>query len=132
MIPYAQQHEPDNVVTLTLFLHMPSDLHIFLCTGYVDMRKSIDGLISIVEDDYGLNPFAKSIFCFCGRRADRMKMLFFNGDCFMLMLRRMEEMRFQWPRRDGEMWQLSQFHFINLLKGEKITESNALRIFHRL
>ncbi len=132
MIPFAEIHQPDNAVTLSLIANMPSDLQIFLCTGYVDLRKSIDGLSAVIEDDYGLNPFSKSIYCFCGRRADRSKMLFFDGNCFILLLWRMEEIRFQWPRKDGEMWQLTHYHFVKLLKGEKISEADALRIFPRL
>lgn len=132
MIPFAQRYQPDNVVSLTLFANLPSDLRFFICTGYVDLRKSIDGLVAIVEDEYGLNPFSKSLYCFCGRRADRQKMLFFDGNCFMLMLRRMEEIRFQWPRKDGEMWELSYYHFIKLLNGEKLSASDALGIFPRL
>ena len=43
--------------------------HVYLCTGYTDLRKGIDGLISIVTGTFGLDPTeAGSIFLFCGRR----------------------------------------------------------------
>ena len=55
--------------------------HVYLCTGYTDLRKGIDGLISIVTGTFGLDPTeAGSIFLFCGRRNDRMKVLLYvNG-----------------------------------------------------
>ena len=46
--------------------------HIYLVTGYTDMRKSIDGLMAIVRDTYELDPYSNSVFLFCGRRADRI------------------------------------------------------------
>ena len=50
--------------------------HIYLCAGYTDLRKGIEGLISIVSATFGLDPTdAGSIFLFCGRRNDRMKAL---------------------------------------------------------
>ena len=47
--------------------------HVYLCTGYTDLRKGIDGLISIVTGTFGLDPTeAGSIFLFCGRRTKAM------------------------------------------------------------
>lgn len=53
--------------------------HIYLVTGYTDMRKNIDGLIAIVCDTYELDPYSNSVFLFCGRRADRIKVLHYEG-----------------------------------------------------
>ena len=54
--------------------------HIYLCAGYTDLRKGIEGLISIVSATFGLDPTdAGSIFLFCGRRNDRMKALLYQG-----------------------------------------------------
>ena len=59
--------------------------HVYLCTGYTDLRKGIDGLISIVTGTFGLDPTeAGSIFLFCGRRNDRMKVLLYEGDGWLL------------------------------------------------
>jgi hypothetical protein len=63
--------------------------HIFLCTRYTDLRKGIDGLISIVTGTFGLDPTeAGSIFLFCGRRNDRMKVLLYEGDGWLLCYKR--------------------------------------------
>ena len=132
MIRYAQNHQPDNVQTMTLFSNLPHDLEVFLCAGYTDLRKSIDGLIGIVEDGYGLNARSKTFYCFCGRRADRMKILFFDGDSYTLLLRRTEGMRYHWPRASEEMWKLSRLGFNKLMRGESLNENDALRIFEKL
>lgn len=53
---------------------------IYIATGYTDMRKFIDGLAAIVQKNFELNPFQNSLFLFCGRKRDRMKALYFEGD----------------------------------------------------
>ena len=45
--------------------------HIYLCTGYTDLRRGIDGLIAVVNAEFKLDPTeSDSIFLFCGRRCD--------------------------------------------------------------
>ena len=50
--------------------------HIYLCTGYTDLRRGIDGLIAVLNAEFKLDPTeSDSIFLFCGRRCDRIKAL---------------------------------------------------------
>ncbi len=46
---------------------------IYIVTSYTDMRKSIDGLCSIISDTFHMDPNAKALYLFCGRRCDRIK-----------------------------------------------------------
>jgi transposase len=46
--------------------------HIYLVTGYTDMRRSIDGLCVIIEDQLRMNPYTNSRFLFCGKRRERI------------------------------------------------------------
>ena len=59
---------------------------IYLVTGYTDMRKSIDGLMTIIKSTYSLDPYSNALFLFCGRRCDRLKALHFDklsaGFCY--------------------------------------------------
>ena len=75
--------------------------HIYLACGYTDLRRGIDGLAGIVEREFQLDPFSDSLFLFCGRRKDRIKALYWEGDGFLLLYKRLEEGTFQWPRNEG-------------------------------
>ena len=58
---------------------------IYLACGYTDMRKSIDGLAAVVQQQFNLNPFQPALFLFCGKRCDRLKALLWEGDGFVLL-----------------------------------------------
>ena len=51
----------------------------FIACGYTDMRKQIDGLAAVVELQFGKKLDETSVFLFCGRRADRIKALYWDG-----------------------------------------------------
>ena len=53
---------------------------IYLVTGRTDMRKSFDGLMAVIRDNFQMDPFSNAVFLFCGRRNDRMKVLLYEGD----------------------------------------------------
>ena len=53
--------------------------NIYIACGYTDMRKSIDGLAAVVQQHFRLDPFSKSLFLFCGKRRDRIKVLLWEG-----------------------------------------------------
>jgi len=61
------------------------------------MRKSIDGLAVLVREGFDLDPFSPSLFVFCNRQRDRLKILYWEHNGFWLFYRRLERGRFQWP-----------------------------------
>ena len=69
--------------------------HVFLACGFTDMRKSIDGLAAIVQQNFQLDPFSNALFIFCGRRHDRLKALLWCGDGFLLLYKRLDNGRFR-------------------------------------
>lgn len=63
------------------------------------MRKSINGLATIVEQEMTLDPFAETLFVFCNRARDKVKILSWEKNGFILWYKRLEKQRFHWPDR---------------------------------
>ena len=59
--------------------------HIYIVCGYTDMRKSIDGLCAVIQDQLQMNPSGSSLFLFCGRLCDRIKSLLKESDGYVLI-----------------------------------------------
>lgn len=74
--------------------------NIYIVCGKIDMRKGIDGLATMVQDSFELDPYGDSIFLFSGRSKDRYKCLYFDGDGFAMLYKRLDTSRFQWPRNE--------------------------------
>ena len=90
---------------------------IYLRTGYTDMRKQLDGLVDIIQYSFQLDPYSNSLFLFCGRRADRIKAVHYEGDGFCLFYKRYENGRLKWPRTGEEARQISHQQLRWLLEG---------------
>jgi transposase len=71
---------------------------VYLACGATDMRRSIDGLAAIVQECFRLDPFSASLFVFCNRQMNRMKILRWEHNGFWLYYRRLEKGRFRWPK----------------------------------
>ena len=78
----------------------PSDIYLYL--GNVDFRKSINGLIVVVEQQIALNPFRDALFVFCNKKRDKLKILYWDKTGFALWYKRLEKHRFKWPT-DAEL-----------------------------
>lgn len=101
--------------------------HIYLACGSTDMRKSIDGLAAVVQQNFRLDPFSNSLFLFCGRKANRIKVLYWEGDGFILLYKRLEDGRFQWPRSQEEVRKISDQELRWLLEGLSIDQPKAVK-----
>jgi transposase len=91
------------------------------------MRRSIDGLAAIVQQVFKLDPCERNLFLFCGRSNDRLKALFWEGDGFVLLYKRLESGCFQWPRRESEARLITERQLRWLLEGLKTDQPKALR-----
>ena len=74
---------------------------VYLYAGFVDIRKSIDGLAALIEQETELSPFETTLFAFCNRQRGKIKLLQWERNGFVLWYKRLEKFRFQWP--DSEM-----------------------------
>lgn len=100
---------------------------IYIAVGHTDMRKSIDGLAAIVQQNFKMDPFNNNLFIFCGRQSDRIKALYWEGDGFVLLYKRLEGGRFQWPRDEGEVRKITSQEFRWLLEGLSINQPRAVK-----
>jgi transposase len=71
---------------------------IYLACGATDMRKSTNGLMTIVKESFSLDPFNADIYVFCNRNRDRLKILEWDTDGFWLYFKRLEKGHFKWPQ----------------------------------
>ncbi|MDE7203252.1 MAG: IS66 family insertion sequence element accessory protein TnpB [Lachnospiraceae bacterium] len=101
---------------------------IYIVCGYTDMRRSIDGLCAIVEHQLHMDPRKSAVYLFCGRRCDRIKLLMWDRDGFLLLYKRMEvEGRFRWPRNQTEARLLTWQQFDWLMSGLEIEQPKAFK-----
>jgi len=81
---------------------LPSAVRIYLATGAVDLRKSIDGLGAIVSER-GHDLYSGHLYVFVSRRGDRLKILTWSAGGFLLLYKRLERGRFRMPKiRDDQ------------------------------
>lgn len=105
---------------------------IYLACGYTDLRLGIDGLAALVEQQFELNPFENALFLFCGRRTDRIRALYWEGDGFLLLYKRLEAGKFQWPRNGQEVRELTMQQYRWLMEGLQIDQPCAHRPLYGL
>ena len=70
---------------------------VYLAAGPTDLRKGITGLAVLAQDVLRKNPCSGAVFAFRGRRGDRLKLLYFDGQGFCLYYKVLERGRFPWP-----------------------------------
>jgi len=83
-------------------LNINCNIKIYLCTGCTDMRKGINGL-SILAQSLLSKEFALgAMFVFRGKRADKVKILWFDGQGFCLFYKCLDSGKFVWPSCEGK------------------------------
>lgn len=100
---------------------------IYIVTGRTDMRKSFDGLMAVIRDTYQMDPYANAVYLFCGRKRNTMKALYFDKDGFVILQKRIDNGRFQWPARESEVRPLTRQEFRWLMEGLSVEQPKAIR-----
>ena len=100
---------------------------VYLVCGYTDLRCGIDGLASIVQQNFKMNPYERNVlFLFCGRKTDRIKGLLFEGDGYLLLYKRLEAGKFRWPRSHEEARMISHQQYVWLMEGLSIEQKKLI------
>jgi transposase len=99
--------------------------HVYLACGRTDMRKSIDGLATLVLSKFQLDPHQPALFLFCGRRKDRIKGLLWDETGFLLLYKRLENGQYQWPDTPEDLLEISEQQLRWLTEGLSISQPKA-------
>ena len=107
-------------------LTLPPGTQVFVATSSVDGRKGINGLSALVRTQFSEDPLSGQMFVFFSRRADRVRVLYWDRDGYVMIIKRLEKGRFRVP------WQSATGHVVLeaaelLLVLEGIDLKNATR-----
>jgi transposase len=95
----------------------PSQADVYIAIGHTDMRKSINGLCQLVNDNFDSDIFSGNLFAFCNRRRDIIKILFWDYNGFCIWHKRLENDQFRWPKSEREVIDINSQQMSWLLAG---------------
>lgn len=111
-----------------MFVEPPA---VYLHREPVDFRQSINGLSALVEGTLGHSPLSGALFLFCNRHRNKLKLLYWDRTGFALWYKRLEEARFQWPRRwPDTVITLTEDQLHGLLQGYDIAHLQPHKNLH--
>ena len=92
-------------------------LRVMVATKPVDFRKGAEGLAAMVREAMGADPFSGTVYVFRARRADRVKLIYWDGTGVCLFAKRLEDGRFCWPNIEDGVIRLSAAQLSALVEG---------------
>jgi len=92
-------------------------VRIVVATKPVDFRKGHDGLAALVQNELRKKPFTGTVFVFRSKRADRLKLLYWDGSGLVMTYKRLEENSFVWPAIRNGILSLNHAQFEALFAG---------------
>jgi transposase len=86
-------------------LTLPPGISVLVATARVDGRKGIDGLAAIVRSQFAEDPLSGAMYVFFTRRGDRVRVLYFDRDGYVLVTKRLEKgvYRVPWENAEGRV-----------------------------
>jgi transposase len=94
-----------------------SGVRVLIATKPVDFRKGMDGLAAMVKKHLGADPFSGAIFVFRAKRADRVKLIVWDGTGLCLFAKRLEQGTFRWPKIEDGTMRLTPSQLAALIEG---------------
>jgi transposase len=96
---------------------VPAGVKVLVATKPVDFRRGADGLAALAREQLQHDPFSGTIFIFRSKRADRLKILAWDGSGMVLLWKRLEHGVFRWPPISDGMMRLSASQLAALIDG---------------
>ena len=98
----------------------------YIKPGYTDMRQGINGLMNTVIGEMALDPLGGDLFVFSGRDHSSIKMLYWSGDGFWLLQKRLSRYTFAWPKSELEVLTITEEELSMLLRGIDCWRTHAV------
>ena len=95
----------------------PGAVRVMVATKPVDFRKGAEGLAALVRETMTADPFSGAVYVFRAKRADRIKLIFWDGTGLCLFAKRLEDGIFRWPKIEDGVMRLSAAQLSALLEG---------------
>jgi len=112
------------VKQMKMFAELP---RVYLHRDAVDFRRSINGLVCIVEMQMEISPFEDALFMFCNKAKDKLKIVYWDKTGFAMWYKRLDKHRFKWPTQaDDATLTLSEQQFHWLLNGYDVVGHQPL------
>jgi transposase len=92
-------------------------VRVLVATAPVDFRKGAEGLAALVREQMGADPFSGAVYVFRAKRADRVKLIFWDGTGVCLLAKRLEAGAFRWPNMQDGVIHLTAAQLSALLEG---------------
>ena len=90
---------------------------VMVATRPVDFRKGAEGLAALVREEMKSDPFSGAVYVFRAKRADRVKLIYWDGTGVCLFAKRLEDGKFRWPNVQDSVMRLSAAELAALLEG---------------
>jgi len=94
-----------------------SKARVFLRPGITDLRKAVNGLSVIVQEEMKQDPFSGSAYLFCNRERNLLKAVYWDRTGFWLSQKRLEKDKYPWPQDESEVRELTAEELQMLLAG---------------
>ena len=98
-----------------------------VATRPVDFRKGAEGLAALVREEMKSDPFSGAVYVFRAKRADRVKLIYWDGTGVCLFAKRLEDGKFRWPNIQDSVMRLSGAELAALLEGLDWRRVHAVR-----
>ena len=92
-------------------------VRVMMATKPVDFRKGAEGLAALVRETMKSDPFSGAVYVFRAKRADRVKLIYWDGTGVCLFAKRLKDGTFRRPNVQDGVMRLSAAEFSALLEG---------------
>jgi len=114
-----------------MMLSLPTAVRIWLATRATDLRKSFDSLAELVRQQFQSDPLSGQLFVFRNKRADRVKLLYWDEDGFVIVYKRLEAGTFRFPQAEAAATEIRAADLQMLLDGIDLGSVKRQRRYRR-